>query len=266
MEPLRAPLVTEVCLGLCDFVGMVRERIVDAAAVQVEVFTERVQRDCGAFDVPAGIADAPRRIPFQFLIVELGLGEPKNEVALVALVAVFLNALADTDSQVFLVLLVEDIIFFQLGGIKINVAACFICVAVCEELFDHFDEVIDIGGCRNDDFRNLDVQLAAVRKECIGIELRDLHDGLVLTLGAFEHLVLTGIAVRGQVTDVGDVHCTLDIVACVGQVLFQHVLHDVGTEVADVCKVIDGRTAGVHGHLTRFMGDKFVAGVCKRVV
>ena len=83
----------------------------------------------------------------------------------------------------------------------------------------------------------------------------------MLALSTFQHFVFTGIAVRGQMTDVGDVHGALDVVAGIGEILFKHVLHDVGAEVADVCKVINGRTAGVHGHFARLMGDEFVAGM-----
>ena len=45
---------------------------------------------------------------------------------------------------------------------------------------------------------------------------------------------------------VGDVHDALDVVALIAQGLFQHVLHDVAAQIADVGKVIDRRAAGVH--------------------
>ena len=41
-------------------------------------------------------------------------------------------------------------------------------------------------------------------------------------------------------------HNALDVVADVTQGLLQHVLHDVGAQVTDVCVVVDGRAAGVH--------------------
>ena len=71
MAPLRAPRMAEVALRLRDLVRVVREGIVDAAAVQVEVFAVVFHRNAGTFDVPARIADAPRRVPFQGLILEL---------------------------------------------------------------------------------------------------------------------------------------------------------------------------------------------------
>ena len=103
VEPVVAPLVAKVAFGLGDFVGVMREGIVDAAAVNIEVLAEVLHGDAGALDVPAGIANAPGRIPLEGLIFKLGLGEPQNEVVLVALVGVLLHALADTDSQILLI-------------------------------------------------------------------------------------------------------------------------------------------------------------------
>jgi hypothetical protein len=42
---------------------VVREAQVDAAGVQVDPLAEQVQRHGRALDVPAGEADAPRRVP-----------------------------------------------------------------------------------------------------------------------------------------------------------------------------------------------------------
>ena len=76
MEPVVAPLVAQVALGLGDLVGVVGEGIVDAAAVDVQILAQVLHGDAGALDVPAGIAHAPGRIPLQRLILELRLGEP----------------------------------------------------------------------------------------------------------------------------------------------------------------------------------------------
>ena len=207
--------------------------------------------------MPAGIAHAPGRIPFQGLVLELGLGEPQDEVVAVALVGVFLHALADAHHQVLLLVLVEHIIFLQLGGIEIHVAAGQIGIALFQQALDHLDELLDAVGCRLHHIGGLDVQLFAVGKEGVGIETGDLHDRLVLPLSALEHLVLAGVGVRGQVAHIGDVHDPLHIVTAVAQVFFQHVLHDIGPQVADVSIVVHRRAAGVHFHLARLVGVKF---------
>ena len=64
--------------------------------------------------MPARVADTPRTVPFKLLIVEFGLGEPEHEISLVALVLVSLNALTDAYCKVFLVEIVENIVFFKL--------------------------------------------------------------------------------------------------------------------------------------------------------
>ena len=110
MEPIVAPLVPDVCLGLRDLVGVMREGVVDAAAVNVQIFAQMLHADAGAFDVPAGIANSPRAVPFQLLVVKFGFGEPKNKVGFVSLVVIRLHALTDSDFQIFLLKVVEHVI------------------------------------------------------------------------------------------------------------------------------------------------------------
>ena len=57
-----------------------------------------------------------------------------------------------------------------------------------------------------------DIQLCAVGEKGIGVELCNLHDRFVLPARAFEHFVLTGIGIAGQVTHIGDVHHALHVV------------------------------------------------------
>ena len=254
MAPVGAPRVAQIALGLGDLVGVVGEGVVHAAAVQVEVLAVVLHGNAGALNVPAGIAHTPRRVPFQGLILELGLGEPQHEVVLVALVGVLLHALADAHSQILLVVVVEDIVALQLAGIEVHVAAGHIGVAGVDELGDDPDIVVDQAGGGLHHVGALDVQLPAVAEERIGVVLGDLHDGLMLALGALEHFVLALVGIGGQVAHVGDVHDAVHVVARVAQVLLQHVLHDVGAQVADVGEVVHRGAAGVHLHMAGDMG------------
>ena len=249
--------MTEVALALRDLVRVVREGVVHAAAVQVEILAVVFHRNAGAFDMPTRIAHAPGRIPFERLILKLGLGEPENEVVLVLLVLVLLHAFAHADGEVFLVVVVEDIVTLELARVEIDVAAGEVGIAGVEQLRDDLDIIVDQARCGLDDVGALDVELLAVGEERVGIELGDLHDGLVLTLGALDHLVLALVGIARQVADVGDVHDAVHAVARKAQVLFQHILHDVGAQVADVGKVVHGRAAGVHLHMVRRMGLEF---------
>ena len=216
--------------------------------------------------MPAGVAYAPGGIPLQFLVFKLGLGEPQHKVGLVPLGGVFFHAFPHTHSQIFRILLVEHVVFFQPGGVEIHIAFCQIGVAFFDQAFHHGDEFRDAVGGRFHNVRDLDVKLFTVGEESVGVELRDFHDGFLFPLGTLEHFVLAGIRIAGQMTYVRDVHNPLHFVADVPQVLFQHVFHDVGTQVADVGEVVYSGAAGVHTHLAWFVGDKFVSGMGKAVV
>ena len=110
MEPVIAPLVTQIAFGLCNLVGVVGEGVVNAAGMDVQILPQMLDGDAGAFDVPAGITHAPGRVPFQRLILKLALGEPEDEVVLVLLVGVLFHALPDAHREIFLVVVVEDVI------------------------------------------------------------------------------------------------------------------------------------------------------------
>ena len=266
VHPIIAPVVADIALRLRDLVRMVRECVVDAAAVDVEVFAQIFERNAGAFDVPARIADAPRRIPLERLILKLGFCEPEHEVVLVALVRILLDALANADGEVFLFVLVENVVFFKLGGIEIHVSALDIGVAGVNELGNDLDIFVNAACGGLNDVGLLDVELAAVLEERVGVELCDLHDRFVLAAGALEHLVLALICVGGQMADIRDIHNALHGIARVTEVFFQHILHDIAAQIADVCKVIDRRAAGIHFDQLRVIGDKFFLFVCSRVV
>ena len=256
MHPPVAPLVPEVRLALRDLVGMVGEGVVNAAAVDVQVFAQMLHRDARAFDVPAGIADAPGGIPFQRLVLKLGFGKPEHKVIAVPLVRVLFDPLAHADVQVVRVKVVEDVIALQLRGVEIHVAAGKIGIPGVHQLADDADVFVDAVGGGLHHIRGLDVQLCAVGKERVGVELRDLHDRLVFALRALEHLVFALVGVRGQMADVGDVHDALDGIAQPAQILFKNILHDVRAQVPDMRIVIHGRPAGVHFDDVRMVGNK----------
>ena len=71
MEPVVAPFVTEIRLTLSDLVCVVGERVVDTAAVDIEVFAVVFLAYASALNVPAGITQAPWAFPFKLLRIEL---------------------------------------------------------------------------------------------------------------------------------------------------------------------------------------------------
>ena len=266
MEPVVTPLVTEICFTLGDLIGVVREGIINAAAVDIQVLAQVLHRNAAALDVPAGVTHTPGGIPLQLLVLKLALGEPQHKVRLVALVLVLFHALPDTDGEILLVVVVKDIILLQLGGIKVNIAACYIGVALFQQPLHQLDEFGNAGGGGLHHIRDLNIQLAAVLKEGVGVVFGDLHHRFMLALRALQHLVLAGIGVAGEMSHIGDVHDPLYIVAAVPQVFFQHILHDVGAQIADMGKVVHGGAAGIHLHDVRVVGHKFLFFVAQTVI
>ena len=243
-----------------------REGVVNAAAVDIKILTKVLHGYAGAFNVPAGIANAPGGVPLERLILELGLCKPQDEVVLVALVYVLLNALAHADIEIIGIEVVEDVVALKLGGVKIHIAAGKVGIAGIHELGDYFNVLID-AVCRGLNYvGGLDVELSAVGKERIGIELCDLHNGFVLALCALEHLILALVGIACEVSDIGDVHDAFDVITGIAQVLFKHVLHYVRAQIADMRKVIHRGAAGVHLDYVGVIGDKVLFFSACRVI
>ena len=64
--------------------------------------------------MPARVANTPRTIPFKLLVIKFRLGEPKNKVCLIALISVLFNTFTNSDSEVFLLEVVEDVLLVEL--------------------------------------------------------------------------------------------------------------------------------------------------------
>ena len=156
----------------------------------------------------------------------------------------------------------ECIIIIKLGGIKVDVSARLIGITVLKQTLDKLNVLIDAVGRRFDNIGDLDIELAAIVKESILIELCNLHDGLALALGACNHLVLSGIPIAGKVSDVCNIHNAQHIVSYIAQELFQHIFHDIGAQIADMRKMIDCRTTGIHFDLARLMCAEFIDCFC----
>ena len=234
--------------------------------MEVQVLAVVLHGDSGALDVPAGIAHAPRGVPLQCLILKFGLGEPEHEVVFAALVQVLFHALPDAHGQVLLVVVVKDVVMVQLTGVKIHVAAGKVGVAGVHQPGDDLDIFVDAAGGGLDGVRSLDVELGAVLEKGIGVELGDLHNGLVLPFGTLEHLILAGVRVGAEVSHVGDVHDPVDAVSGIAQEFLQHILHDIAAQVADMGEVVHRGAAGIHFHVAGGMGLEFLFPMGRRIV
>lgn len=94
-----------------------------------------------------------------------------------------------------------------------------------------------------------------VGHECVGVELRDVPNGLAFAGGALFHLVVAGVGVAGEVAHVGDVHDVVHLVAVVLQRTDQEVFENVGAEVADVGEMVHRRATTVHAHGGNAFGE-----------
>ena len=258
--------MTQVAFGLGDFIGMMGEGVVDTAGMDVQVLAQMLHGNAGAFNMPTGVANAPGGIPFQRLVFKLRLGKPEDKVILIALIGILFHTFPYAGSQIFLIMVIEDIVLIQGRGIKIHIAAYEIGFAGVQKLLNHLDIAVDTVGGRLHHIGALDIQLVAIGKESIGIKARDVHNGLIFPLGSLDHFILAGIGIGCQMAHVGDVHNTLDIIAGIAKGLLQHVLHDIGPQVADMGIVVHRRTAGVHLHQVGIIGNEQLFLVGQRII
>ena len=153
-------------------------------------------------------------------------------------------------------MIVEDIVLIQSGGIKVHVSSGNIGKALIQQSLNNSDKLRNTAGCRLHNIRTLNVQLFAIRKESIRIKLGNLHDGFIFPLCALEHLIFTGIRIGCQMSHIGDIHNPQDIISLIAQGLLQHILHDIGAQIANVSKMVHSRSTGVHLHNIRRIGLK----------
>jgi hypothetical protein len=95
------------------------------------------------------------------------------------------------------------------------------------------------------DGRTFEVEAREIVEEVLRVELGNLPRRLARAARALLHLVLAGVGIRGQVTDVGDVHDVTHLKAVPAQYALQHIFEQERAEVADVLIVVDGRTARI---------------------
>lgn len=74
----------------------------------------------------------------------------------------------------------------------------------------------------------------------------------MLTLCTGKHLILSGICIARQMSDIRNVHTTLHIISRISQILLQNILHHIAAEITDVGEMIYGRSTSVHLHLALF--------------
>ena len=79
----------------------------------------------------------------------------------------------------------------------------------------------------------------------------------MLAFCSLEHLVLAGIAVTGEVADIGDIHGSLYVIAVIYEKFFQYILHDVCAKISYMREMVNGRSAGIHADGIPLMRGEF---------
>ena len=220
VEPIVAPLVAKIAFALSDLVGMVGECIINAAGMNIQILPQMLHGNAGAFNMPAGITHTPGRIPLECLVFKLALGKPQDKVILILLIGILFHTFTNAHIQVFLVVIVKHIILFQRGSIKVHIAPNKVCLTGIQKPLHHVNIRIDAVGSRLHHLRTFDIELITISKKRICVELGDLHNGFILSLGTLEHFIFASIRIGSQMANIGNIHNPLNIVANITKSLF----------------------------------------------
>ena len=171
--------------SLSDFILMVREKQILAAAVNIEGVAQIGGAHGGAFDVPAGPAHAPRAFPRRFTGL---LGLPQGEVQRILLQLVHTDPCAAF--QIFQILAAQTAIGREGADAEIYVSLAFISKAVVHQLLDHGDDLGHMLRGPGMHRGGADAQRLGVHEIFLDVAVGDLLDRYALFIGLADHLVV----------------------------------------------------------------------------
>ena len=235
--------------GLGDFVFMVREDEVAAAAVEVEGIAKVLIAHSRAFDVPARTAFAPGAVPRRFA----GLSTfPEGEVHGIVLAVVDFDTGAG--HHVVEAATAQFAVVGELFDAVIDVVVDDVGIAFVDEGLDHVDDFIHV-------FRYAGILVGPADVELVhDVEVRcDIAVGNGIPRDAFA----VG-SVDDLIVDVGEVLDVRDFIAQVFQIALDDVPRDERTGIAHVGMVVRRNAADIHLDLARRNGheDFFFTGQC----
>ncbi len=244
--------------ALSDLALVVREDVVNAAAVNVKGGAQVLACHGRALDMPAGEAHPPRAIPAQDVLRFGPL--PQGKVFRVAfLVAHFL---AGARFLFFQAAVGKLAVFRVRPYVKVDIAIHDIGMALVDQALDHGDLLRNVPAGPRADVRARDAQGIHIREVFAGVVLHDLHGPGSQLAGLLEDAILAAIQ---QVTDIGDVLNVEHVPAAVAQPAHHHVEVDVGLGMTHMRVVLDGWTAHVHVDFARLHGHKILLFPAKNV-
>ena len=230
VHPVAHVLGAVGAAALGDFVLVVREDQILAAAVNIDHIAQMLVDHRRALDVPARPAAAPGRFPAGLVVAA---GFPQHEIAGVALVVRHFHPGAG--AHVFQIAAGQLAVVGHRLHREQHMAVRFIGVALGDQGFDHGGHLADmIGGLGHD------VRLQGIERRHV------LAEGVGEALGERGHR-LAGFRAGGDdlVVDVGDVAGVDHLRVEPGEQPVEHVEHHHRPRVADVHVVIDRRAAHI---------------------
>src|SRR4051794_19071711 len=210
---------------------MMRKDEVEPPAVDLEDRAERIARHLRAFDVPAGPAAPPRRVPRGVLTGLRRLPEREVLRRFLERVSLLLLHLGDTLPR-------QPPVARIAGDAEIDVAVDGIGVLAVDELLDEADDPVDVLG----GFRHLVCEPEPEVAYIVDVPLRRLRGELCARAGS---------RVVDPVVHVGDVVHECRVVAAATKPVTEPHADDERTSVPDVGPSIDRRPAEVHAHRRR---------------
>ena len=241
-----------VRLVLRDLVGMVDLAVVDPAGVDVERLAEQRRAHHAAFDVPAGCAAAPRRIPFHLAGFARRSSAPDREVGRVAFAVDALDpalALVGRGAR-------QLPVIGHRGDIEIQPARKHVAVPGLDPPGPRDHPCNVVGRARMLWLSN--VEPGEVVLEHLLVISRNVPRRLALRARCFLQLVVARVGVAGEVADIGDVDDVGELVALVAQRPAQRIGEDIRPHVADVLVVVDRRPARINRRLARPQRDEIL--------
>ena len=258
VEPSGGEVPAAGAAALGDFVFVVREDEIDAAAVEVESFAEVLADHRGALEVPAGSAFAPGGGPEIFAILGAA-GLPEHEVA-DALFFVFIGigalGLGATELELAFIEVGELAVFRKGGDVEIDRAVLGgVGVAFGNECLDHGDLLGDVLDGTGFDVWREALEEVAVVMEFFRPEAGELRERLADALGFADRFVI----------DIGEVADMERAQAAGFEGTAEDILEDEGAEIADVGGAIDRGAAAVKAESLAIEWRDFLDFTCQGV-
>ena len=247
--------------GLGHLELMMGIEVVIRPGVNVEVLPEVFPAHRHALDMPARKAAAPGTLPAH--LVQL-IGAPEIDVERVPL----LSSLGSLRAILELGELrggaaAEATQLLVAGDVQVEISTLDVGGASLLEQANRFNHLFDM-------FAGLGVLVRSANSKRPAIGMKEPHlifrqfPGVAASPpGGDLYDILLKLV---EVADIRQVHHLQNLVAGTLEVAAQNISQQVGAELADVNRLVDGRTAVVHAHLPGFQREKIFQGSAERIL